>query len=107
MDGLCFTLFGNRVKINETAQIALSYGHNHYRQRRVRRRITLRRDKTQLGSLQYVDSQLARLEAQAVTLQAARIAYGRALNQTLEDANTPEQDEVSIEGLGDSVQFDD
>jgi len=42
-----------------------------------------------------------------VTLQAVRIAYDRALNQTLEEANTPEQDEVSIEGLGDLVQFDD
>lgn len=42
-----------------------------------------------------------------VTLQAVRIAYDRALNQTLQEANTPEQDEVSIEGLGDLVQFDD
>lgn len=107
MDGLCFTLFGDRVKINKTAQNALSHAHNHYRQRRVGRRITLRRDETQLRSLQYVDSQFARLEAQAVTLQAAKIAYGRALKQTLEEANTPEQDEVSIEGLGDSVQLDD
>ena len=63
--------------------------------------------KAQLGSLQYVDSELARLQAQAATLQTARIAYGRALEQTLEEGKAPEEDEVSIEGLGDSIQFDD
>ena len=63
--------------------------------------------KAQLGSLQYVDSELARLQAQAAALQTARIAYGRALKQTLEEGKAPEEDEVSIEGLGDSIQFDD
>ena len=63
--------------------------------------------KAQLGSLQYVDSELARLQAQAAALQTARIAYGRALKQTLEDGKAPEEDEVSIEGLGESIQFDD
>ena len=63
--------------------------------------------KAQLGSLQYVDSELARLQAQAAALQTARIAYGRALKQTLEEGEAPEEDEVSIEGLGDSIRFDD
>ena len=63
--------------------------------------------KAQLGSLQYVDSELARLQAQAAALQTARMAYGRALKQTLEQGEAPEEDEVSIEGLGDSIQFDD
>ena len=58
---------------------------------------------SQLGSLQYVDSELARLQAQAAALQTARLAYGRALKQTLEDGEAPEEDEVNIEGLGDSI----
>ena len=62
--------------------------------------------KAQLGSLQYVDSELARLQSRAATLQTARIAYGRALKQTLEEGEAPEEDEVNIEGLGDSIQFD-
>jgi cell division protein ZapA (FtsZ GTPase activity inhibitor) len=37
--------------------------------------------KAELGSLQYVDSELARLQAQAATLQTARIAYGRAFRR--------------------------
>ncbi|MDB9789330.1 DUF6447 family protein [Gammaproteobacteria bacterium] len=63
--------------------------------------------KAQLVSLRYVDSELARLQAQAATLQTARIAYGRALKQTLEQGEAPKEDEVNIEGLGDSIQFDD
>ena len=59
--------------------------------------------KAQLGSLQYVDSELIRLQAQAAALQTARIAYGRALKQILEEGEAPEEDEVSIEGLGDSI----
>jgi cell division protein ZapA (FtsZ GTPase activity inhibitor) len=62
--------------------------------------------KAQLGSLQYVDSELARLQSRVATLQTARIAYGRALKQTLEEGEAPEEDEVNIEGLGDSIQFD-
>ena len=63
--------------------------------------------KAQLGSLQYVDSELARLQAQAAALQTARMAYGRAVKQILEEGEAPEEDEVSVEGLGDSIQFDD
>jgi len=62
--------------------------------------------KAQLVSLRYVDSELARLQAQAAALQTARIAYGRALKQVLEQGKAPEEDEVNIEGLGDSIQFD-
>ena len=63
--------------------------------------------KAQLVNLRYVDSELARLQAQAAALQTARIAYGRALKQVLEQGKAPEEDEVNIEGLGDSIQFDD
>ena len=63
--------------------------------------------KAQLGSLQYVDSELARLQAHAAALQTARIAYGRALKQTLEDGEaSAEEEEVTIEGLGETIQFD-
>jgi len=63
--------------------------------------------KAQLGSLQYVNSELARLQAQAAALQTARIAYGRALKQTLEDGEaSAEEEEVTIEGLGETIQFD-
>lgn len=63
--------------------------------------------KAQLGSLQYVDSELAQLQAKAAALQTARMAYARAIKETLEQGHAPEEDEVSIEGLGDSIQFDD
>ena len=62
--------------------------------------------KAQLGSLQYVDSELARLQSQAAALQTARIAYGRALKETLENGSAPQQEEVAVEGLGDTIQFD-
>ena len=54
--------------------------------------------KSQLGSLQYVDSELARLQAQAAALQTARIAYGRALKETLENGSAPKEEEVAVEG---------
>ena len=41
--------------------------------------------KTQLQSLQFVDSELIRLQAQAATLQTARAAYANALNAALEE----------------------
>jgi prefoldin subunit 5 len=62
--------------------------------------------KAQLGSLRYVDSELARLQAQVAALQTARIAYGRALKETLEQGKAPQDEEVSIEGLGDTIRFD-
>ena len=61
--------------------------------------------KTQLRSLRYVDSELNRLQAQVAALQTARIAYGRALKECLEQGQAPQDEEVSIEG-GDTVRFD-
>jgi hypothetical protein len=39
--------------------------------------------KAQLTSVQFVDQELARLNAQAAVLQTARIAYAKALNDAL------------------------
>ena len=39
--------------------------------------------KAQLQSLQFVDQELAKLQAQAAVLQTARIAYAKALNDAL------------------------
>jgi Arc/MetJ family transcription regulator len=62
--------------------------------------------KAQISSLQFVDAELARLRARAAALQTARNAYGRALKHVLENGKAPEQDEVSIEGLGETIRFD-
>ena len=39
--------------------------------------------KAQLISLQFVDAELQRLNAQAAVLQTARVAYSKALNELL------------------------
>lgn len=39
--------------------------------------------KAQLASIQFVDAELSRLQAQAAALQTARIAYGNELNKHL------------------------
>ena len=39
--------------------------------------------KAQLMSIQFVDQELARLQAQAAALQTARIAYSKALGEAL------------------------
>ena len=39
--------------------------------------------RAQLQSLQFVDAELGRLQAQAAVLQTARIAYAKALNEAL------------------------
>jgi len=39
--------------------------------------------KAQLGSIQFVDSELARLQAKAAALQTARLAYSKALHAAL------------------------
>ena len=62
--------------------------------------------KAQLRSVRYVDSELARLQAQVAALQTARIAYSRALKEYLEQGQAQKDEEVSIEGLGDTVRFD-
>jgi hypothetical protein len=41
--------------------------------------------KDQLQSLQFVDAELTRLQAQASVLRTARIAYGKALSEALAD----------------------
>lgn len=42
--------------------------------------------KAQLISMQFVDQELARLQAQAAALQTARIAYAKALGDALPKA---------------------
>lgn len=61
--------------------------------------------KGQLDSLRYVDLELNRLKARAAALETARIAYGRALKRSLEEGEAPKDDEVNIEGLGETIQF--
>ena len=39
--------------------------------------------RAQLQSLQFVDAELARLQAQAAVLQTARMAYAKGLNEAL------------------------
>ena len=50
--------------------------------------------KAQLSSLQFVDGELARLQAKASILQTARMAYSNAL-----------QDELNPLGSGDTIKF--
>ncbi len=45
--------------------------------------------KDQLQSMQFVDGELARLQAQAAVLQTARVAYSKALNESLNEAKPP------------------
>lgn len=54
--------------------------------------------KAQLGSLQFVDSEIARLQAQLAAMQTARIGYAHALNTEL--AKTHGHDSSA-----DSIQF--
>lgn len=49
--------------------------------------------KAQLISLQFVDQELQRLQAQAAAYQTARIAYAKALNEALTPA------------MGDKISF--
>ena len=50
--------------------------------------------KAQLASIQFVDTELARLQAQAAALQTARMAYAKALQELLPKA--PEGDTVKF-----------
>lgn len=50
--------------------------------------------KAQLVSIQFVDGELTRLQAQASALQTARIAYSRALQAAL--LNLPEGDTLKL-----------
>lgn len=58
--------------------------------------------KQQIISLQYVDSEIGKLNLQIAALQTARIAYGRALKDALgEDA-----EDENFEIVGDTLSFD-
>ena len=46
--------------------------------------------KAQLASIQFVDSELTRLQARAAALQTARMAYAKALQAALPTATTGE-----------------
>jgi hypothetical protein len=48
--------------------------------------------KAQLASIQFVDAELARLQAQAAALQTARIAYSNALQAALPTVTTKQRD---------------
>ncbi len=50
--------------------------------------------KAQLASLQFVDAELARLQAQAAALQTARMAYAKALQVTL--PTLPQGDTIKL-----------
>ena len=50
--------------------------------------------KAQLASIQFVDAELARLQAQAAALQTARMAYAKALQELLPKA--PEGDTLKF-----------
>ena len=55
--------------------------------------------KAQLNSIQFVDAELARLQAQAAALQTARNAYARALK----DALPPVGDALHLPQTGSSM----
>ena len=58
--------------------------------------------KKQIVSLQYVDSELGKLNLQIAAMQTAKIAYARALKSALGENSADEE----IEIVGDSLSFD-
>jgi hypothetical protein len=52
--------------------------------------------KEQLASLQFVDAELARLNAQTAILQTARMAYSNALKAALPDAPIGDTDIMKL-----------
>ena len=56
--------------------------------------------KQQLQSLQFCDSELARLQAQAAVLQTARVAYSKALQESLATLQAP-----TLPGSGDTLKL--
>jgi len=62
--------------------------------------------KSQLVSLQFVDSELSRLNARIAVLQTARHSYGEAIPRALNNEDADRADEISIGGLGDTLNFD-
>jgi hypothetical protein len=57
--------------------------------------------KGQLVSLQFVQAELQRINAQAAAFQTARLAYGRALKEAL-----GEESDEDFEIVGDDLSFD-
>ena len=62
--------------------------------------------KAQLASIRYVDNELVNVQMQVAALQTARNAYGRALKQILEEGKSEDEERVSIDGLGDNIEFE-
>ena len=54
--------------------------------------------KAQLGSLQFVDSEIARLQAQLAAMQTARIGYANALKAELAKTDV-------LSSSGDTIKF--
>ena len=62
--------------------------------------------KAQIQSIQYVDSEIRRLQFQLAALKTARVGYGRALKSALNDGVEEPPENINIEDLGESIQFD-
>jgi len=62
--------------------------------------------KGQIASIRFVDNEVIRLNAQIATLSTARIAYSRTLKEILEKGAVSEQEDVSIDDLGENISFD-
>jgi hypothetical protein len=56
--------------------------------------------KQQLQSLQFCDAELQRLQAQAAVIQTARVAYSKALNESLASVQAP-----TLAGSGDTLKL--
>ena len=54
-------------------------------------------------SLQFVNAELERLKLKQAAMQTARNAYAKSVKQHLEISD---DDEIEIDGLGDTISFD-
>ena len=61
--------------------------------------------KAQIMSIQFVDSEIGQTNLRLAALQTARNAYAKALKSLLESGDETNE-EVSIEGLGDTLKFE-
>ena len=61
--------------------------------------------KGQYASLRFVDTELARLSGQMAALQTARVAYGKALRESL-NILSDNEGEVLIDHSADTISFD-
>ena len=62
--------------------------------------------KAQVVSIQFVESELRQLQAKSAAMQTARNTYIKTLSQLLEIDTDSDDDEIEIDGLGDSLSFD-